>query len=63
MLQRAMRLESKIRIIKNRWKGKDIGVKEVSMSAWTLGKEQAKWDESVVIQVPVILMGLLSALF
>ena len=37
-------------MVQNRWK-RNVQMKEVLQSKWTLGKEQVKWDEATGVQV------------
>lgn len=44
-------MDHRIRLVKNHWSTNSVSFKDVSLRKWSLGKEQAKWDDGILVQV------------
>ena len=49
--QRSVEMDTKIRMLRNRWNVKNTTFRDVLLSQWTLEKQQSKWSEGALIQV------------
>ena len=49
--QRCMEMDTKIRLLRNRWNLKNTTLRDVLLSQWTLEKQQSNWSEGAQIQV------------
>eukprot|EP00210_Caulerpa_lentillifera_P000641 g619.t1 len=58
LIKRSVRMENKIRLMKNQWTKRGITYRNVASSQWMLGKEQANWTDSTIARVGAVLVDL-----
>lgn len=56
LLKRALRMESKVRLMKNQWTKQGVTYRNIVSSQWKLGKEQSRWADATNARVSVFLI-------